>query len=1044
MIRRIIESSMQFRFLVAALSVALMVFGFTQLGKSRVDALPEFSAPYVELQTEALGLSAQEVEAMITTPLEADMLNGTPWVEEIRSQSIPGLSSIVLTFKKGTDIMRARQMVQEKLIEVFALPNVSKPTTMLNPLSSTSRCMEIGLTSDEMSLIEMSVLARWTIVPRLMGLPGVANVSIWGQRKRQLQVQVDPEKLRDEGVTLMQVIKTTGNALWASPLTFLEASSPGTGGWIDTPNQRLGVRHILPITTAADLARVTVEAAPSLRLADIATVVEDHQPLIGDAIVNDNPSLMLVVEKFPWANTLDVTREVEKAVTALRPGLSGLEMDVSLFRRANFIELAIDNLSLGLLIGFVLVVLAMFAFLSNWRTALVGTASILLSAIAAGAVLYLSGTTINMMIIAGLLMALCVVIDNAIIDPENIGRHLRKHQREGGEKPIERAIRDASFEMRSPIVYATLIIILVVLPVFALEGITGAFFKPLVMSYVLALFASMLVAVTVTPALSLLFLKRASFKAELSRITRILFGIYNGLFAWAVRKPRPAVAAVGACALVGIFTLPMIRQKPLLPEFMETDLVINWMGNSGASHQAMSRITRRASRELRALPGVRNVSAHVGRALMSDRRTNINAGEIWVSIDSDADYDATLAAVKEIVEGYPGLSHEGLTYLQTKIREELTGATNEELVVRVYGEDLGIIRSKAEEVKQILDGMDGISDAEVEDILEEPTLEIEVDLDKAKHYGLKPGDIRRATTSIVSGIEVGNLFEEQKVFDVLVWGVPESRHSLTSIQNLLISTPSGGHVLLKEVADLRIVPTVTVINRESVARYVDVTADVSRGDIASIATQVEHRLQEVDFPLEYRAELVGKYAERLSAQRRILAFAVAAAVGVLLLLQAFFKSWRLAMVVFVALPMALLGGVLATMMMNGKLVSLASIVGLFAVFAIAVRNSILLVSCYRHLERESGISGSEMVLQGTRERSVPILMTAATIGLALLPLAFSGRVAGLEIAHPMAIIILGGLVTSTIFTLVGIPALYVLFGAAREPDLELLPPVKVE
>src|SRR5262245_38568729 len=312
MMRRIIAWSMQLRLLMVAAAAVLIFFGVTQLRHMPIDVVPEFTSPHVEIQTEALGLSAAEVEAMITVPLEADMLNGVPWVHEIRSESIPGLSSIVLAFEPGTDLLAARQMAQERLVGVHALPNVSKPPVMLQPVSSTSRFMKIGLTSDTRSLIELSVLARWTIVPRLMGVPGVANVSIWGNRGRQLQVQVDPARLQAAGVKLQQVIETAGNALWVSPLTFLSASTPGTGGWIETPNQRLGIQHMLPISTPADLAKVTVEGT-ALSLGDVATVVEDHQPLIGDAVVEDASALMLVVEKLPWANTVDVTHNVESA-----------------------------------------------------------------------------------------------------------------------------------------------------------------------------------------------------------------------------------------------------------------------------------------------------------------------------------------------------------------------------------------------------------------------------------------------------------------------------------------------------------------------------------------------------------------------------------------------------------------------------------------------------------------------------------------------------------------------------------------------------------
>ena len=1036
--RWIIGSSLRLRLVVVTLAALLMVFGFTHLRNMPVDALPEFSRPYVELQIEALGLSAQEVEALITTPLEADMLNGTPWAEQIRSVSLPGLSSITLIFEKGTDVMRARQMVQERLIEVFALPKVAKQFTMINPLSSAGRVMSIGLTSDKLSLIEMSVLARWTIQPRLLGVPGVANVAIWGRRERQLQVQVDPEKLRDERVTLMQIIKTAGNALWASPLSFLEASTPGTGGWVDTPNQRLGVRHLMPITTAEDLAKVPIEDASSKRLGDVARVVEDHQPLIGDAIVMDAPALMLVVEKFPWANTKEVTREVEKALAALRPGLSGLEMDSSLFRPATYLELAFDNFSSAFLIGAVLMIVTLLAFLFNWRTALISTVAILVSVIAVGTVLYVRGVTINMMIIAGVLIALGAVIDDAIIDTENVVRRLRQHRKEGSKKSTARIILEASLEMRSPILYATAIMVLAVVPALFLESVSGAFSQPLAISYMLALLASFVVAMTVTPALSVLLLRDASLQAGDSPVGGMLRGISSGLFGWAARTPGPALIAVCVVVVAGFASVPFLRQESLLPNFKETDLVVRWEGGPGASHPAMSRITTLASRELRSIPGVRNVSANVGRAIMSDRRVNIDAAELWVSIDPKADYDATVAVVKEVVAGYPGLSPEVLTYLQAKVREELSG-TGESLVVRVYGEDMSIIRNKAEEVQKVLAGIKGVFDSKVQYSTEMPTVEIEVNLDKAKEYGLKPGDVRRAATSLVSGIEVGSLFDEQKVFEVVVWGAPKTRQNLTSVQELLIETPSGGHVRLKEVADVRIVPAATEIHRDAAARRMDVTASVRGRDLGSVGDEVEDRLkQEVGFPLEYRAELLGEYAERDAAQERVLTFGIAAAIGVLLLLQAFFRSWRLASLFFFTLPMALVGGVLAAFLTGGAVLSLGSIVGFVAVFGIVVRNGMMLISRYRHLEQHDGETfGAELVQRGTQERSAPILMTAVTTTAALLPLALFGNSAGLEILHPMAIVILGSLVTATLFTLVGVPAMYVLFGATHEAELDL-------
>ncbi|MEE9159210.1 MAG: efflux RND transporter permease subunit [Gammaproteobacteria bacterium] len=1037
MMRWLIGSSLQLRLAVAAIAAMLIVFGFTQLRKMPVDALPEFSRPYVEVQIEALGLSAEEVEAMITTPLEADMLNGTPWAEEIRSVSLPGLASIKLIFEEGTDLMRARQVSQERMTELFTLPGVSDQITMINPVSSSGRCMEIGLTSDELSLIEMSVLARWTIVPRLMGLQGVSNVAIWGERQRQLQVQVDPERLRAHGLTLHQIIKTTGNSLWASPLTFLEASTPGTGGWIDTPNQRLGVRHILPIQTAEDLAQVPIEGAPSKRLGDVTTVVEDHQPLIGDAIIDDAPSLMLVVEKFPWANTMEVTKEVEAAMTALQPAISGIEVDPTLFRPATYLEQAVGNLSSAVMIGAVLAIIALFAFLFNWRTALISTTAILISVIAAGTVLYMRGVTINMMIIAGLLIAVGVVIDDAIVDVENVVRRLRQARKGGNNTPPAAVIFKALVEMRSPIFYATVVMALAVVPLLFVKGVSGAFWQPVAMSYLLALAASMAVALTITPALSLLFLRKASLKEGDSPVSRMLRGIYNALFSWAARTPRTAFVAVCVLALAGLLSLPFLRQESLLPDFKETDLVVRLEDGSGTSHPAMSRITTLASRELRALPGVRNVSAHLGRAIVSDKYTNINSGEVWVSIDPAADYEATVASVREVAAGYPGMSPEVLTNLQAKIRRELSG-TSEALVVRVYGENMKKIGEKAEDVKGALQKVDGITAAKVQYPKEMPTLEIEVDLEKARGYGLKPGDIRRSAATLVGGITVGSLFEEQKVFDVVVWGSPDTRHSVSSIQGLLIDAPSDRYVRLKEVADIRIASSPERINRDAVARYLDVAVDVSGRDLAAVATDVNGAIQQIDFPLEYRAELLGEYAERLAAQKRILALCVAALVGIFLLFQVFFGNWRLATATLLTLPMALLGGVMAAFLTGGGLISIGSVIGFIAVFGMAVRNSFTLVSHYRNLEdAKGGAFDAEIVRQATRERSGPILMSAIATALVMLPMALLGSIAGLEIVWPMAVVILGGLVTSTLLSLFGVPAMYMLFGARREPDLDL-------
>ncbi len=1032
MLRWIVGSSLKLRFVVVTIAVAIVFFGVDRFRKMPVDILPEFAPPLVEIQTEALGLSAAEVEALITNPLE-EFLAGMPWLEVMRSKSVTGLSSIVLIFKPGTDFKSARQFVQERLNNAGVLPNVSKPPTVIQPLSSTSRFMKIGLSSDELSLIEMSVLARWKIRPRLMGVPGVANVAIWGQRKRQLQVQVDPDRLRAHGVSLQQIIKATGNSLWWSPLSFLNASTPGTGGWIDVPNHRLEVRHVLPISSPDDLAEVTFKTddGATLRLGDVVEVVEGHPPLIGDAIVGDSPSLLLVVQKFPWANALEATRGVEEELEIMRPGLPGLELDSTIFRSATFIEMAIDNLAMVLTISGVLVILALGAFLYNWRVALISIVAIPLSLLSAGLVLYLSGATINAMVFAGLVVALGAVVDDAIIWVENIVRRLHQHRQEGSDKSTATIILEASLEMRSAIVYATLIILLAVVPVFVMGGLVAALLKPLALSYALALLASMVVALTVTPALSLMLLSKSSLEGRReSPLVRWLYPGYSVVLSRIVHTPAPAFVTFGVVVLTGIAVVPLLGQS-LVPSFKERDLLIEWQGKPGISPPEMNRITIQAIRELQEIPGIRNLGAHVGRALTGDEIVNINSGELWVSLDPETDYDATLAAIQKTVDGYPGMHRDVLTYPEQRIREVLA-EPSKPIVVRILGPELKILRSKAEEVRQILSKIDGIVDLQVELQAEKPQVEIEVDLVAAQRHGITPGDVRRGAATLLAGIEVGNLFEEQKVFEVVVWGAPETRHSVTSVRELLIETPSGDHVRLADVADVRIAPTPNLIEREGASRYIDVSANVSSRHLDAVVRDVERRLQEVEFPLEYHPELLEDFAETQDEQNRVLAFAVAAAIGAFLLLQASFGSWRLASVTFIAFLSVLTGGVL-TAYLGGGIISLGSLVGFLTVLGIAARNGILLISHYQHLEQHEGETfGPELVLRGTRERAAPILMTATATALALVPLVVFGDIAGLEIAHPMAVVILGGLVTSTLLNLFVVPTLYLRFGSVRE------------
>ena len=473
MIRWLVGSSLRFRGLVIGAAAVLLVIGVTQLNDAPVDVLPEFSPPTVEIQTKALGLSAIEVEQLVTSPFEQDSLNGVAFLEEIRSETIRGLTSIEMIFEPGTDVLEARQVVQERLAEsLVALPGASDPPRMIQPLSSANRVMMIGVSAAELTPVELSVLARWTIEPELLSVPGVANVAIWGFRDRQLQVQVDPQRLQSHEVSLTDVVTTAGNALWASPLSFVEASVPGVGGFIDTANQRLSVRHVSPIITADQLGQVPVEGAPNLTLSDVADVVEEHQPLTGDAI---GPDLVMVVEKFPNSDTLTVTSELESRIAALQPGLAGVEFDTTIYRPATFIDSAIDNLLLTLIIAAALVALTIGAFFFSWRRTLVSLIAIPTSVIVAALVLYLLGASINSVLMVGLVAALLIVIDDATIDVESYARRLRERREARADESAQDVILTVSAELRNPMIYGALIMALAAVPLLFLEGVSGAF-----------------------------------------------------------------------------------------------------------------------------------------------------------------------------------------------------------------------------------------------------------------------------------------------------------------------------------------------------------------------------------------------------------------------------------------------------------------------------------------------------------------------------------------------------------------------------------------
>jgi Cu/Ag efflux pump CusA len=689
--RWIVQTSLRYRYLVIFLAVVLMVFGIARLRNSAVDVFPEFAPPKVEVQTLSMGLSATDVEELVTVPLE-QALNGVPGLDVMRSRSVTDLSDIVLIFKPGTDLIYARQLVAERIAAVYpTLPTWAAPPVIIQPLSSTSRAMKIGISSDQYDLMDLSMITYWKIRARLLDVPGVANVPIWGERIKSPQVQIIPGKMLEYDVSLNEIMDVTSDALDVSLLMFSEGSFIGTGGFIDTPNQRLGIRSVLPTISPESLGEVPIndrtkpDGSPLL-IKDVANVVWGTWPLFGDAVINQGEGLMLIVEKLPWANTLDVTRGVEKAIAEMQPGLKGIDIDTTIFRPATFIETSINNLTESLLIGAVLVVIILLFFLYEWRVALISATIIPLSLMASLLVLNLQGVAINVMTLAGLAIAIGAVVDDAIVDVENIVRRLRRLRKEGSTQSTASIVMEASLEVRGSIIYASLIEISALLPVFFLQGLSGAFFQPLATAYVVAGLVSPFIALTVTPAMVLVLLANAPIEHRQSPVIPWLHGIYDRVLGRIFRTPGLAYGTVSSIVVAGMLVTPFLGQE-LLPSFKERDFLMHWIIKPGSSHPEMWRITASACRELLTIPGVRNCGSHIGQAVSADEPYGIYFTENWISVDPSVDYDKTLGSVQELVDGYPGLVRDVQTYLKERIREVLTGSSDT-VVIRIYGEDL--------------------------------------------------------------------------------------------------------------------------------------------------------------------------------------------------------------------------------------------------------------------------------------------------------------------------------------------------------------------
>jgi CzcA family heavy metal efflux pump len=1040
--RWIVATSLRFRYLVAGLAVALLYFGVTLAGSQKLDAFPEFAPVSVEIQTNCLGLSPSQIEALTTVPLEA-ALHGVPGVYDIRSDSEPQLSAIYLYFK-GTNVMHARQLTQERIqATAHTLPSWCDVPQMYPIVSATSRVMQIGLSSKTVSLMDMSMMAQWQLRPRLMDVPGVANVAIWGEKPKQLMVEADPARLAKHHVAMDDLMTAASNAVDAGELGYTTGAAVGSLGLVQAPSQQIDVHNIQPITTPRQLARVplSVKQGKILNLGDVSDVTWGYPPLIGDAVINGGPGLMLVVEKFPGANTLEVTSGIDKALSAMAPSMPGVHINNQVFRQASFIQIAIHNLSQSVLIGCILVVFVLLMFLFQWRAAVVSLLAIPLSLAAAEIVLVALGTTINTMILAGFAVAVGVVVDDAIIDMENIVRRLRAWRSAGRMISPFHVVLAASLEVRVAIFYATLINIIAVIPVMLVGGLTGAFFGPLALAYALAVLASMVVALTVTPALGYILLRDARLKEAEPPVVRVAKRGYSRALSGALRAPGYAFGVVVIAALAGGFAYPHLGED-LFPSFKEPDFLMHFVTKPGTSVTEQDRMVASLQDQVLKVPGVSTAGSHVGQALLGEEVSGVNFSETWLSLKPGTNYDATVNRLRNIADSYPGAFSDVQTYLHERIDEVLTNGTTEDVAVYIEGPDINTLATLGNELSARMAKLHGLKDVQPTPLEFIPQANVTVNTATAAKYGLSPGDVRREAAIMMASEPMSELAYNDQLIVVAAWTTAAARNSVTALEQLPVDTPSGGHVALGKVATVAIAPTPSQIIRVNGTRMQEVDANISGTDLGTAAGEVQSLLKTFKLPAGYAASLQGESVERASAQHRLEWLGLAALIVILLLLQAAFRSWRLALMLLITLPIALVGGVLAAWGVLGT-ITLGALVGFFTVLGIAARNGILMIAHFKHLEEEEGVPfGRDLVVRGASERLSPILMTALATALALVPLIIYGDQPGQEIEYPMAIVILGGLATSTLLNLFVLPSLYLLVAGWRR-STPPAPPARV-
>jgi CzcA family heavy metal efflux pump len=975
----------------------------------------------VIIQAEAPGLSPEEVEALVTSPIE-NSINGAPDLVAVRSQSIQGLSAITAVFRDRADIYRVRQMVSERLTQVAgSLPKGVKAPKMGPLISSTSLILAIGLTSTNRTGMELRTFADWTARPRLLAVPGVAKVDLFGGEVRQMQIQVSPDRLIEHGLALEDVVAAAR-----------QSTAVRGAGFVENANQRIVLRTEGQSLNPQQLGEVVLahHDALSVRLKDVAKVVEGPEPKFGDALIMGQRGVLLMVSSQYGANTLEVTRAVEGALAEIAPVFAAEKIGVHprLFRPANFIEASIRNVNQSLLIGGILVAVVLFFFLWDWRTAFISFTSIPLSLLAAVIVLERYGISLNTLTLGGFAIAIGVVVDDAIIDVENILRRLRENLVLPQPRPLFEVVLDASLEVRSAVVYATFIVALVFLPILTMAGIEGKLFTPLAIAFILAILASLAVVLTVTPALCLAMLSGTKPHEE-PRYVRWLKERHRGWLEALSRRPRTVVGVALVLFLGAAVTLPFFGGE-FLPEFREGHFVLHMAALPGTSLEESLVLGRNVTAELLKNPHIRSVSQQAGRAELGEDTFGTHYSELHVELQPLAGEEAEGVAgeIRQALEKVPGLNFRVMSPLAERIEETLSGATAQ-IVINLFGEDLDVLDRKAGEVRQVLAGIRGADGVQVEIQPGSPQMLMRLRPERLTQFGFLPVDVLDAIQTACQGADVAQAYEGNRVFDVTVILDEASRKAPEQIGELLLRNSQGERMPLRMLAEVYPTTGRYLIAHEGAQRRQQVTCNVAGRDMGSFVAEMEKQIAaKVSFPRGVYATFRGSGLAAGAAKRELLLHSAIAGVGIILLLSIVFGNTRTLLLVLVNLPFALIGGVLAVFATGGSL-SLGSLVGFVTLFGITTRNSLLMISHFEHLVREEGMTwGLDAALRGASERLLPILMTALVTALGLLPLAIGTGEAGREIEGPMAIVILGGLVTSTGLNLLVLPTLALLYG----------------